>query len=97
MQNVELVNSTISAIFTPCHRKNLAIDSLSDFPPKKFYFEIFPKTNAVSITFGLRYIRGQSLKKLISDPKRSGPVLGRLYLNFSNSLSTNNFFFGGGH
>ena len=52
----------------------LAIDSLSDFPPKTFYFEIFPKTNAVSITLGLRYIHGQSLKELISDPKRSGPV-----------------------
>ena len=69
-----MVNSTISAIFTPCHRKNLAIDSLSDFPPKTFYFEVFPKTNAVSITFGLRHIHGQSLKELISDAKRSGPV-----------------------
>ena len=74
VQKVEVVNSTIGAIFTPCHRKNLAIDSLSDFPPKTFYFEVFPKTNAVSITFGLRYIHGQSLKELISDAKRSGPV-----------------------
>ena len=29
----------------------------SDFPPEKFYFEIF--FNAVSITFWLRYIHGQ--------------------------------------
>ena len=35
-----------------------------DVPPEKFYFEIFSKTNAVSITFGLRYIHGQSLKEI---------------------------------
>ena len=32
--------------------------------PEKFYFEIFSKTNAVSITFGLRYIHWQSLKEI---------------------------------
>ena len=37
---------------------------LSDFPPEKFYFEIFSKTIAFSITFGLRYINGQSLKEI---------------------------------
>ena len=36
----------------------------SDFRPEKFYFEIFPKTNAVSITFGPRYNHGQSLKEI---------------------------------
>ena len=36
------------------------------FPPEKFYFEIFSKTNAVSITFGLRYIHGQSLTEIDS-------------------------------
>ena len=69
-----MVNSAICAIFTLCHCKNLAAGRWSDFPPEKFYSEIFPKTNAVSITFGLRYIHGQSLKELISDAKRSGPV-----------------------
>ena len=35
-----------------------------DFPPEKFYFEIFLRTNSVSITFGLIYIYGQSLKEI---------------------------------
>ena len=63
VQNFEVVNSAICAIFTLCHCKNLAAECWSDFPPEKFYFEIFSKTNAVSITFGLRYIHGQSLKE----------------------------------
>ena len=75
VQNFEVVNSAICAIFTTCHCKNLATGRWSDFPPQKFYFEIFTKTNAVSITFGLRYIHGH----WFSHPKRSGPVLGRLY------------------
>ena len=88
VQNFEVVNSAICAIFTLCHCKNLASECWSDFPPEKFYFEIFSKTNAVSITFGLRYIHGQSLKgNWFSDPKRSGPVLGRPLLNCSNSVS----------
>ena len=33
-------------------------------PPEKLYFEIFPKPNAVSITFEPRYIHGQSLKEI---------------------------------
>ena len=64
VQNFDVVNSAICAIFTPCHCKNLAAECWSDFPPEKFYFEIFSKTNAVSITFGLRYIHGQSLRKI---------------------------------
>ena len=64
VQNFELVNSAIWAIFTLCHCENLAAECWSDFPPEKFYFEIFSKTNAVSITFGLRYIHGQSLKEI---------------------------------
>ena len=64
VQNFEVVNSAICAIFTLCHCKNLAAECWSDFPPEKFYFEIFSKTNAVSITFGLRYIHGQSLKEI---------------------------------
>lgn len=31
---------------------------------ERFHFEIFPKTNAISITFGPRYIHGQSLKEI---------------------------------
>ena len=66
LQNFEVVNSAICAIFTLCHCKNLmkALKWWSDFPPEKCYFEIFSKTNAVSITFGLRYIHGQSLKEI---------------------------------
>ena len=51
VQNFEVGNSAICANFPL-------------FPPEKFYFEIFSKTNAVSITFGLRYIHGQSLKEI---------------------------------
>ena len=64
VKNFEVVNSAICAMFTLCHFKNLAAGCWSDFPPENFYFEIFSKTNAVSVTFGLRYIRGQSLKEI---------------------------------
>ena len=40
VQNFEVVNSAIRAIFTHCHYKNLATGRWSDFPPEKFYFEI---------------------------------------------------------
>ena len=36
--------------------------ALERFSSQKFHFEIFPKTNAISITFGPRYIHGQSLE-----------------------------------
>ena len=71
VQNFELVNSVIWIWPSGCW---------SDFPPEKFYFEIFSKTNVVSITFGLRYIHGQSLKE-IDFPTRNA-VLGRLPLNY---------------
>ena len=77
VQNFEVVNSAICAVFTLCHCKNLAAECWGDFPPEKFYFEVFSKPNAASITFGLRYIHGQSKGNWFSDPKRSGPVLGR--------------------
>ena len=64
MQNFEVVNSAIWAIFTLCDCQNLAAGRESDFPPEKFYFETFLKTYAVSITFGLRYINVQSLKEI---------------------------------
>ena len=64
VKNFEVVNSAICAIFTLCHCKNLAAGRWGDFPPKKFYFEIFPKTNAISITFGPREIHGQSFKEI---------------------------------
>ena len=54
VKNFEVVNSVIWAIFTLCHCKNLAAGRWSEFPPEKFYFEIFPNTNEVSITFGPR-------------------------------------------
>ena len=40
--------------------------ALKRFSSEKSYFEIFPKTNAVSITFGPIYIHGQSLKEIDS-------------------------------
>ena len=86
--NFEAVNSAICTIFTVCHCKKLDARRWSHFPPEKVYFEIFSKNNAVSITFGLRYIHGQSLKgNWFSYPKRSGPVLGRPLLKCSNFVS----------
>ena len=38
--------------------------ALKRFSSQKFNFEIFAKTNAFSITFGPRYIHGQSLKEI---------------------------------
>ena len=38
--------------------------ALKRFSSQKFNFEIFQKTNAFSITFGPRYIHGQSLKEI---------------------------------
>ena len=38
--------------------------ALERFSSQKYHFEIFPKTNAVSVTFGPRYIHGQSLKEI---------------------------------
>ena len=38
--------------------------ALKRLSSQKFNFEIFPKTNAFSITFGPRYIHGQSLKEI---------------------------------
>ena len=64
VQDFEVVNSAICAIFTLRQCKNLAAARWSDSPSEKFYFEIFSKTNAVSITFWLRYIHGKSLKEI---------------------------------
>ena len=38
--------------------------ALERFSSQKFHFEIFLKTNVISITFGPRYIHGQSLKEI---------------------------------
>ena len=38
--------------------------ALERFSSQKFHFEIFPKTNAISITFGPRYIHGLSLEEI---------------------------------
>ena len=63
-KSFEVVNSAIRAILTIRQCKKLAAGRWSDFRPQKFNFEIFPKTNAFSITFGPRYIHGQSLKEI---------------------------------
>ena len=54
------------------------------FLPKKFYFEIFPKTNAVSLNyFTIKIYSWAKFKgNWFSYPKRSGPVLERLSLKF---------------
>ena len=38
--------------------------ALERFSSQKFHFEIFPKTNAISITFGPRYIHRQSFEEI---------------------------------
>ena len=38
--------------------------ALERFSSQKFYFEFFPKTNAISVTFAPRYIHGQILKEI---------------------------------
>ena len=62
--------------------------ALKRFSSQKFNFEIFPKTNAFSITFGPRYIHGQSLKEIdFPTRKRSGPVLERLSLKYAKFVA----------
>ena len=38
--------------------------ALERFSFQKFHFQFFPKINAISVTFGPRYIHEQSLKKI---------------------------------
>ena len=38
--------------------------ALERFSFQKFHFQIFPKTDAISVTFGPRYIYEQSLEKI---------------------------------
>ena len=38
--------------------------ALERFSSQKFHFEIFRKTNAISVTFGPTYIHWQSLKEI---------------------------------
>ena len=68
--------------------QKLAAGRWSDFPPEKFYFEIFPKTNAVSLNyFTIKIYSWAKFKgNWFSDPKRSGPVLERLSLKFLKEL-----------
>ena len=63
-KSFEVVNSAIRAIFTIRQCKKIGRRALKRFSSQKFNFEIFPKTNAFSITFGPRYIHGQSLKEI---------------------------------
>ena len=67
MQNFEVVNSVILIVKTFLLFVTAKIwpsGAEVIFLPKKFIFEIFSKTNVVSITFRLRYIHGQSLKEI---------------------------------
>ena len=58
--------------------------ALERFSSQKFHFEIFPKTNAISITFGPRYIHGLSLEE-IDFPTRN--AVARFYRDsLKNSL-----------
>jgi len=62
VQNFEVVNSAICAILVFITAKNWPVGAEVIFL-LKIYFEIFPKTNVVSVTFESRYIHGQSLKE----------------------------------
>ena len=64
MKNIEVVNSAIRAIFNIRQCKKIGGQALERFSSQKFHFEIFPKTNAISVTFGPGYIHGQSLKEI---------------------------------
>ena len=46
------------------YAKKIGRWELERFSSQKLHFEIFPKTNAISISFGPRYIHGQSLKEI---------------------------------
>ena len=61
VKNFEVVNSAIRAIFIIRQCKKLAVGRWNDSRLENF---IFPKTNAISITFGPRYIHGKSLKEI---------------------------------
>ena len=63
IKHFEVVNSAIRALFTICQCKKISRWALEWFSSQKFQFELFPKTNAFSITFGPRYIHWQSLKE----------------------------------
>ena len=64
MKNFGVVNSAIHAIFVIRQCKKVGGRALERFSSQKFHFEIFLKTNAISITFGPRYIPEQSLKEI---------------------------------
>ena len=64
VKSFEVVNSAIRAIFYYSSMQKIGRRALKRFSFQKFNFEIFPKTNAFSITFGPRYIHGQSLKEI---------------------------------
>ena len=54
-KSFEVVNSAIRAIFTIRQiMQKIGRRALKRFSSQKFNFEIFPKTNAFSITFGFR-------------------------------------------
>ena len=44
--------------------QKIELRALERFSSQKFHFEIFPKTNAISITFGPSYIHGQNLEEI---------------------------------
>ena len=64
VKSFEVVNSAIHEIFTNSSTQKIGCRALKRFSSQKFNFEIFPKTNAFSITLGPRYIHGQSLKEI---------------------------------
>ena len=59
MKNFEVIKSVIRAIFIIRQCKKLAAERWNDFR-----LEIFPKTNAISVTFEPRYIHEQILKEI---------------------------------
>ena len=61
MKNFGVVNSEIRRYFHYSSLQKIGGRALERFSSQKFRFEIFPKTDAISGTFGPGYIHKQSL------------------------------------
>ena len=72
----QAVSSSIYAIFDIRHAQFQVLDRSDCCDLQKIYFNVFPKTKAISFTYDRRWFTGQSLgANFFSDPKRSGTVL----------------------
>ena len=68
--------------------KKQAFERRTDFRTEKIYFPLFREIKVASYTFKLRPIHGNSLKEInFFEPKCNGPLLERLRLKSSETLS----------